>query len=273
MTNLNLQVELTNYCNLQCVECPHRVMERELQHMEPNVFDRVLYYVNKLKPSTIILHKDGEPLLHPKFWEYYRQIVLMSDAKIDLYTNGTMLTPDLVRYMADTRVHNNKLWILLTFHRHKYDGTEYDHTKIEENLLNCIELNLPNVQFVITTHQTNFTDKEASRKWYMKWANVKGTHKNIYAVHMNTAINPWAGKVDLTDGMIHFYDCPYRHADHFFIGVTGNVLPCCIDLEEEIVFGNICTDMMETILENRKNFYAKQMKRQIENPLCQKCLD
>ena len=273
MIRINMQVELTNYCNLQCEECPHRIMERDLKHMDEATFSKVLDYVTELNPQTIILHKDGEPLLHPHFGDYFARIAERSSAKIDLYTNATMLTPDLVKYMAMV-ARKNKIWILVTFHRYKYDGTPYDISKIEDNLLQCIQLHERNVEFVITTHHTDHTDKEKDKQWYVKWTNVRVEHKNIYNIHMNTLINPWGGRIHQQEGMAHFYTCPYRDSLHFFVGVTGNVLPCCIDLEEEIVFGNIMTDDIGEIFERRRAFYQKMYDgEEPEYPLCQVCLE
>jgi hypothetical protein len=106
------------------------------------------------------------------------------------------------------------------------------------------------------------------QEWFKFWENLKSVNRSIYAIHANTAINPWAGKIK-QENVIHFTEgCPYRSGDHLFIGVTGNVLPCCIDLEEEIVIGNIMEDDFDLILDVREEFYKKERNEE----LCKKCL-
>lgn len=271
---VHLQVELTNYCNLACVECPHRLMKRPLQHMEEDVFRRLVDYIFGLQPQTLIPHKDGEPLLHPRFKEYlFRMIDAAPYSKIDIYTNGHLLEEelfvDIVRRVVGKP---NKVWFLVSFHRHKYDGREYNIEGPTTKVLKCLELlkkyGIQNVEFVITSHKTDLVTQDQMKEWYAFWDRVRSGTNRIYDIHANTAINPWAGKIK-QDGAIHFVEgCPYRFADHIFVGVTGNVLPCCIDLEEEIVFGNIMEDDFDAIMDRRSDFYTNEKNEE----LCRKCL-
>ena len=88
---------------------------------------------------------------------------------------------------------------------------------------------------------------------------------------MNSDINPWGGLIK-QEHMSTFTGCPYGDGEHFFIGVTGNVIPCCIDLEEEIIFGNIMKDPKSEILERRNEFY-QSLKEGPTRSLCKRCLN
>lgn len=269
----HLQIELTNYCNLACVECPHRFMKRELQHMEYDVFTKVVDLIKDNNFETVILHKDGEPLMHPKFTEYFQLIAYHTKSKLDLYTNAHLLRKNTFKSMCESISPNgNKLWLLVTFHMHKYDGTRYEFEKAEENVKQCIEMKCPNVEFILATHKTDYTKERDVKKWYVRWANVATENPSIYAIHANTHINPWGGRIEQKEGMVHFYSCPYGDSAHYFIGSSGNVLPCCIDLDEEIVFGNVLTDDIEEIERNRQEFYTRIMSDKVDFELCGKCL-
>jgi len=270
---LHAQFELSSCCNLACVECPHRFMQRKQSYMQEDVFNKLLSYISILGPDTVILHKDGEPLLHPNFKDYFSRIAERTNAKIDLYTNGFYLTPDIVSFMGE-KAPSNKIWILVTFHQHKHTGEAYDLTTVEENLLECVKLQIPNIDFILATHQTDFTDEEASKEWYARWVNRTFEYSNIEAVHVNTCISPWAGKIEQKGEMANYVCCPYQDGCHMFIGVTGNILPCCMDLEEEITLGNVLEDDLDSIMILRKEFYHNLEKDDIpEFELCQKCLN
>jgi len=273
MTNpkLNMQIEFTNHCNLQCVECPHRMMKRKRQHMMPDVIEKVLEYIRLLSPNTVIMHKDGEPLLHPSFKEIFTSVVeAVPTTKIDIYTNGFFITLGLVEYLS-AMAKENKVWLLVSFHRHSYDGSKYNLSTVLRNLTEAITLRSPNIEFVITTHKTDLVDEEEGQKWYQYWRKMQKEYPAIYDVHYNTLINHWGGRIK-QGTLVHFNRCPYYREDHFFIGVTGNVLPCCIDLEEEIVFGNIMTDDFETIRTKRRKFYETLNRGGPQEDLCIRCM-
>jgi len=277
MTNpKHLQVELTNYCNLKCMECPHRDMERPLEHMSERVFKYLEHFIESCEQreplTTMILHKDGEPLMCPFFDDYFARITHKTKAKIDLYTNGYLLTPERVQFMSNMAP-DNKIWVLVSFHNFKFDGTRYDLAKVEENLKACLELDVPNVEFVVSMHKLDLTDEAWTHDFYVKWTNISIQKRQLKAVHVNSCINHWAGRVKQEQEMAHFSVCPYMDAAHFFIGVTGNVMPCCMDMEEEIVFGNICNDKWTDIRERRLDFYKRHQAREVPHSLCSKCLE
>ena len=272
----HIQVELTSHCNLQCMECPHRDMKRKQQSMHPDTFDAlerlIAHFESESRLTTMILHKDGEPFMCPYFPNYFARIADNTPAKIDVYTNGLLMKPDMVQFMSEN-AKRNKIWVLVSFHNFKYDGMRYDLSKVEENLKACLDLNLPNVEFIISMHKLDLTEEAWTREFYVKWTNVSIRQRNLKAVHVNTCINHWAGRVKQEQEMARYVACPYMDASHMFIGVTGNVLPCCVDMEEEIVFGNIIEDDLNNIMTVRDNFYKKHEAREVPHTLCSKCLE
>jgi radical SAM protein with 4Fe4S-binding SPASM domain len=258
------------------MECPHRIMERPLEHMSEEVFqslERLITFYEEQEPlTTMILHKDGEPLLCPTFDDYFARIAERTPAKIDLYTNGYLLKPERVQSMSDN-AKRNKIWILVSFHNFKHDGTRYDLTKVEENLRACLDLDVPNIEFIISMHKLDLTDEQWTHDFYVKWTNISIQKSQLKAVHVNTCINHWAGRVKQEQEMAHYVACPYMDASHMFIGVTGNIMPCCMDMDEEIVFGNILDDDRIGIMERRTEFYKKHEAREAPHTLCSKCLE
>lgn len=271
------QVELTNRCNLACAECPHRMMERKQENMTQPVFQKILQIMEPMKPETVIVHKDGEPLLHPQFDSLFSDICqLLPETKVDVYTNAYFLKPELFEKLGESTV-RNKVWFLVTMHGHKYGGEPYDLRKPSENVLNCLDIiktkRWHNIEFIISSHKTDLVSQRHMKMFYDFWVSMKGQFPAIHNVHANTHINPWGQRIEMKEGMVHYEACPYSDSNHLFIGVTGNVLPCCMDLEEEIIFGNIMTDDLEEIERKRQAFYEVMRENKVrEFELCRKCL-
>ena len=62
-----IQIEITNRCNMDCPMCPREILDIELEHMDWNKFVTV---VNKLRErENITLTGWGEPFLHPRIFD------------------------------------------------------------------------------------------------------------------------------------------------------------------------------------------------------------
>lgn len=65
---VEIAIEVTNHCNLNCIMCPRQKMKREKGFMDFDLFKKI---VDEAKEYTefVFLHLAGEPLLHPKLME------------------------------------------------------------------------------------------------------------------------------------------------------------------------------------------------------------
>lgn len=266
---MNIQVELTNKCNLSCVECPHRLMKRKHQNMRLAIFEAVLdQYVKVHNPGTVILHKDGEPLLYPFLKKAITLLADVSRCNIDIYTNGLLLKKKNVEFFGEFQ---NKFRVLVSFHKHNSDGSTNDYRPVTTELTDILRSCPENVEFVLASHVTDMAEKSELDAWQQSWQRIAKTTSCLSAVHVNSVINPWAGLI-YQNNIVPFAGCPYADFGHLFIGVTGNVLACCVDLEEEIVFGNVMRDKPDDIMERLAAFYADLAKGHITRELCKRCL-
>lgn len=67
----HMKIELTNFCNLACVMCPHEQMKREVGYMRPELFRKI---IDEAAPHLefAYLHHLGESLFHGRIGDFIR---------------------------------------------------------------------------------------------------------------------------------------------------------------------------------------------------------
>jgi MoaA/NifB/PqqE/SkfB family radical SAM enzyme len=91
-----VQLEVTNRCNLDCDMCPRlTLLKVPEQDMSPETFEAVLGRLEA--PESITLTGWGEPLMHPRLFDYIDRIhARFPGAAIGFTTNGHLLTDGIV---------------------------------------------------------------------------------------------------------------------------------------------------------------------------------
>jgi sulfatase maturation enzyme AslB (radical SAM superfamily) len=258
---MNFQVELTSVCDLTCGYCPNRSMERERSFMSDEVWDAVLnkYVVpymheNSFCPPTFIGHKDGEPLLNKQLPR--RLASLPPDIKIDVYSHGLML-PRLAAQGRDffdfCALLPNRVRYMMSYHPVNHDDSVNDYAPVVEYLKRVLLAPPSNVEFISVSHKSKWVSEEVQDAWVDTWRGLPIT------VHKNCSINPWTGRME-DIATCAYNGCPYADFGHWFFGVSGNIIACCLDLEEEIVLGNVLTDDPEAMFQRTTAFYAEQRR-------------
>ncbi len=97
----SMQMELTSRCNERCVHCyiPH-------ENKNTDITDDMFYSVLEQCRDMNVLHltlSGGEPMLHPHFIDYLRK-AKEYDFSINILSNLTMLTDEIVEEMKNTRI-------------------------------------------------------------------------------------------------------------------------------------------------------------------------
>lgn len=258
-------------------------MERKGQYMSREVFDTILNrYIlpykdmNKFCPPTVIPHKDGESTLHKDYDAYIKAI---SDAdpslKIDIYTHGLTL-PKKSGFLEFLGSLPSQLRMLLSFHFYNGDGSANNYGPTDRLLRHYLDHDKwpRNVELILTSHIIKPMTAERLAGWKETWQHYIDQGR-ISAVHANVSINPWAGRMEDV-ATCHYNGCPYADFGHFFFGVTGNIIACCLDLEEEIILGNVMDDDPADMFLKTEAFYAEQRKileekRRVAHPVCANC--
>jgi hypothetical protein len=273
---MNFQLEITSFCDLECRECPNHAMKRKRAMMTREVWDTILRdyvvpfrHVNASGAPTLIPDKDGEPLLNKKILEYLKAASdLLPDLKFSIYTHGLRLNTDILAFLGSLP---NRTQLMVTFHFYNHDGSLNDYTKTDALLRSWLsrpKLGPENIDFVLASHLVAPMTLGRLQDWKASWKSFEDAGR--VKVHANTLISPWTGLMKDV-ATCSFFECPYQHFDHMFFGATGNVIACCMDLEEEIVFGNVLKDDPQVMFEKVRDFYAAQKRHEPSYEVCNDC--
>lgn len=84
------QIEVTTHCNFQCFYCAGRDMPQ--RHMEWDLFESILAGIPS-GPHLISLQGEGEPTIHPRFWEMVEAVRARGLTPYTI-TNGSYGSPE-----------------------------------------------------------------------------------------------------------------------------------------------------------------------------------
>jgi hypothetical protein len=193
---------------------------------------------------------------------------------IDIYSNGVLLPKwrdrgqDFFAFLATLP---NKVRYMMSYHPFNHDWSKNDYAPVVEYMRGVLRDPPRNVEFITVSHKSKWVSQEVQEAWKSLWQGYPIT------VHCNCSINPWTGRME-DIATCHYDGCPYSDFGHWFFGVTGNVIACCLDLEEEIVLGNVMVDPPSTMFLRTEAFYAEQRKireekRAVAHQVCANCFN
>jgi hypothetical protein len=275
-------VELTSHCDLTCGYCPNKDMERDRVFMNDRVWDTILHsyivpyrcYNDHRCPPTFIGHKDGEPLLNKSLPDRLESLVRAAPGiKIDIYSHGLMLPRwrdrgrdffDFLESLLPSRVR-----FMMSYHPRNHDNSINDYGPTISYLQEVLRSPPRNVEFITVSHKSRWVSEADQMSWRSMWEGLPIT------VHSNCSINPWTGRIQ-EEGTVKFSGCPYADFGHWFFGATGNIIACCLDLEEEIILGNVMIDNPVDMFDKTESFYKEQRrlweaKEKVNHQVCANC--
>lgn len=254
-------------------------MERPRAFMDDEVWHKILYDfiapykdVNRFCPPTFIGHKDGEPLLNKQLPERLKELSeIVPDMKIDIYSHGLMLpelaaqSRDFIEFLGSLP---NLSRYLMSYHPFNHDGSANDYADTIVYLQHELRNPPGNIEFITVSHRSKWVTAERQDEWEQHWLGLP------IKVHKNCELNPWTGRIE--ESTVKFNGCPYADFGHWFFGVTGNIIACCLDLEEEIVLGNVMEHNREELFKRTDQFYKRQRvllaeKKPVDYQVCANC--
>lgn len=237
--------------------------------------------IKKIKDYTdlVALHVKGEPLLHPQLGEIL-WILNKYNLKTNITTNATLIDKniDIITKSNSVRQLNLSLHSSLespNIDAKKYLEKIYACVKKLENTNIIVSYRLWNLNDIVDNEKNNEIIKFLSEKYEIKklkellakneWIKLKD---RIFINQDTEFIWP-----NLNSKILNENGRCLALKNQIGILVNGDVVPCCIDSDGEIILGNIFNQDLEEILESPR---AKNMKIGFENgiiveELCKRC--
>jgi len=286
-----LQVELSNKCNLECKMCMRQAMGVPVIDMSKEVFEALVKNLKGVK--EVVFRGWGEPLLHDKFLEFAHRFRDQAP-QVDLFitTNGHLLKGNMAGEIINMGIGKVSVSIDQTNEKTKGAGHPGSN-KVMANIAEFIKLrgSAPYPQLVLqpTMHSGKIKEildvvsfaKEVGAdmvnllrmdSWVLEGIKRASPKEEKQMIHQAKKV---AGK-KLKIFFLNQKSLPVQIASRNnrlclrtlfqpYIDVEGNVTPCCM-LRDKIM-GNILETSLETIWRNQsfEEFFHQQEK------ICSRC--
>lgn len=206
-------IEVTNHCNARCDYCPQPGMKREKGFMSMETYKKVL---NKQELDFMELHGFGEPLLHPKIFDFVR-MAKKRGFKTRFSTNGILLNEEVMDKLVDSGL--DLMWISI---RPFFDAVKKKLEKLYEEYSKRIE---------IIVYYVEYPEKvrPLPREWYVK--------------HITP--HTWSMQIIGLPFVKHNERCFNLENRAVVVLWDGRISNCCHDVDGRYILGTIDDDKLE----------------------------
>lgn len=231
-----IDIESTNACNLDCFFCPRKEAEKGIGMIDFGLFKRLVDECAERGPVRKIgLHKDGEPLAHPRLVEMVGYIRDCGAAEVISFTsNGILMKPAKARELVDAGLND------LSFSIDAVDENTYRQTKgkdkyrlVEENVRHFLQTKPPQVKVTvkfIRMRESLGQEQAFIERWKDSGADV-----------LVTEYHDWSGSVrdsslfNLSGSAAYACENPWYA---LAVNWDGKVSICCVDWDSQGVVGD-----------------------------------
>ncbi|MDP4118602.1 MAG: SPASM domain-containing protein [Bacillota bacterium] len=262
-----IYVEITNICNMNCSFCP--TLLRSPREMSPFEFEKVLSEI-KNHTNCIYLHVKGEPLSHSEI-DNILTICDNNEVKVNITTNGTLLP----RRLEMLKMHPSVRQINISLH-------SQESFKILESYINNIIKSAD-----ILSKYTMIS----MRIWtYDKCSETNAYILRQLAEHYKTKIDLCQKRSVLSNNIFfslgETFEWPSENGNYvsdtgYCLGTRsqvailsdGTVVPCCLDAEGAVAFGNMFEQSFVEIINSQrfKDMNNSLNSRRLTEKLCKNC--
>jgi MoaA/NifB/PqqE/SkfB family radical SAM enzyme len=215
-----VNIEITTYCNFHCSYC--YTPNYPNKHMGMGLFQQICKkHLSNKHLNEFRLNGEGEPLLHPKFWEMVAWLNLHA-CNISFITNGSTLTPsncDLIKANIDNiYVSIDTLDVKLAekIGRHNINKTV-------DNLKYLVNLGFENITIMLVDFgqdpsQVIDLAQELNISFFYQPLQFKKDYSSVYPANLKPVpirLKPKLSCMFLNEDIMRFYN------------IDGVDMPCC----------------------------------------------
>lgn len=286
----NLSIELTNFCNLRCKQCPTgmNLINRPKGYMEKKLFCKIIDESEKHLISTS-LHLQGESFLHPEIFDFI-SYARSNNIYTCCSTNGNIHTHNICDNIVKSGL--SELVISMdgltqhTYEQYRVGGSVDTVKMFIENLVHSKKkfdsktpyIELQFLVFRFNEHELNdfynFGINAGVNSIRTKSAQVYDVNKNIDILPSNTEYSRYIqgddGRFRLSNSLGHKCRHIWRQAAICF---DGSVVPCCYDKDAAHVMGDITKQTLQDIWygEHFMDFRTQVLNNHLSIDICGHC--
>lgn len=269
-------IEITNNCNLDCIMCPRLNMTRSVGSMELELFQSI---IDQIKDHVELIYLSGglgDPLLHPEYGKMIAYAV-ENNVRIGVSTNAAMMTkrhidtlldcpPDLLLFSLDgaRKETHEKIRV----------GSKFERTMAGiESFLNEKErrgLKKPYTVCQMVYMPENQDEAEEFREKWSKFPAVDDVRLKKFLFLQGANYGP-EQELDLPDHSKWSCILPWRQLS---ISHDGTVAICCRDLDFTDPIGNVRDTPIKDIWNSEKMVQYRELlatERKSELGTCKNC--
>lgn len=250
-----IYIQTINKCNARCTICPQNKAQKEFgeQVMSDEIFYDLINQIGFDYSGLIAPFLMFEPLVDERIFDFIKYIKKHCPyATVEISTNGSLLDKEKANRLVETgidRVHFNVGGATKKIYE-KRMGLDFEQTisniKYFKSLFKNVFIN-----FVL--YKDNEKEKDEIKRLFPNY-NITN---NFYASNRG-------GNVNIKhDRLTRFTNCNLQNTDMYIVS-NGNVIQCCNDYMRESVYGNIRTEKLWNIWNNKPINYNLR--------ICKKCL-
>ena len=270
-----IYLEIGNICNLSCPFC--LVSRRAPRTMAKDQILQIIPQIKRLA-SSVCLHVLGEPLFHPEF-DAICDFFTLWDIPVQITTNATLLHKKQKKILERNSIQQINISV------HALDSLPFslDSQDILTRIRDfCSQAQSLRPDLFINLRFWNYHDLEKSPAFRF--------FKSLFDFDDHRIEIQWKKSFRIQNRTyLHFdtqfqWPCPthpvrsekgycYGLSSHCGILANGDVVPCCLDGNGEMVLGNFLVTPLEEILASPR---AQAMRNQFNRgllvePLCRRC--
>lgn len=270
-----ISLEIASSCNLSCIHCPPHLKEfkdevRKFGIMDIDLFNRLMDEIDRNGKRSIALHKDGEPLLHPKILEILKRVKRNVNHTVYVTTNAHPLKESVSKAILENKIDvmNFSIGAATEEFYSKVRGKNFK--KVIDNIKYFLELRKksdwkPKV-LVQIIRLPQFEEMEAEiisfKKYWSKY---------------NVELQVWDqltwGVFENKENNIKRYPC-YSLWESTFINSDGKASLCCMDWQQKLLAGDTNINSIKQIWKGEAQQYFRKIhieKKENELPICPTC--
>ncbi len=286
-----IYIEITNRCNLSCSFCPKT--RRTPYTMSVDEFESI---VNKTKVQgeNFYLHVMGEPTAHPDFAKIL-QICKDNNIQTNITTNGTLL-----HKTGDVILSNNVRSVSVSLHSFEANTLNSDMKEYLDKVMDFCKKSLGG-KTVVELRLWNFDRESIYDKNRLNGQIIDYLQGNLELdFDLPQAMEQKFDEMETSNsrkfnfrlkdrvflGMAQHFEWPdinkceiytegfcYGLRNQIAILANGDVVPCCLDCDGNMVLGNIHQNSLQQIFESDRAvaIYNGFTHRKAIEPLCRTC--